>query len=163
MKKFLPLFLMIFMISCSVNNETKILVYAWESGPGKLTDKELLSRFKDYNKKGIDGLMYSAGQDPETYKRVGSIAKIAGLEFHAWIPALVQSINERLDYDLYAVNGLGESAWDKPDPENHGLVPGELEAAIIESMDNGAAGICLFTPGRMTDKDWVVLKKFIYR
>lgn len=57
------LFLLIIMISCNVNNETKVPVYAWESGPGKLTDKELLSRFKDYNEKGIDGLMYSAGQD----------------------------------------------------------------------------------------------------
>ncbi len=354
------------MISCNVNNETKVPVYAWESGPGKLTDKELLSRFEDYNEKGIDGLMYSAGQDAETYKRIGTIAKEAGLEFHAWIPALVQSKNDKLDYDLYAVNGLNESAWDKPaftdyykflcpnreevyvfleelygavadipevdgihldyirfpdvilarglwekydlvmdreypqfdycycdscladfkeltgieimsvddpsqieewkqfrydlitdlvnrladmvhsknkeitaavfpgpnsvakvivrqewdkwnidaffpmnyndfylegtewigevckegveainnskpiysglficpdpvtrssepDPENHGLAPEDLEAAIIESMDNGAAGICLFTPGRMIDEDWIVLKNAIYR
>lgn len=49
------------------------------------------------------------------------------------------------------------------DPENHGLVPGELAAAIRESMDNGAAGICLFTPDRMTAEDWMVLEKTIRR
>ncbi|GGZ28159.1 hypothetical protein GCM10007049_21350 [Echinicola pacifica] len=48
------------------------------------------------------------------------------------------------------------------DPEGHGLLPSELGAAIKESMDNGATGICLFTPGRMTDEHWVELKKAIY-
>jgi hypothetical protein len=30
-------------------------------------------------------------------------------------------------------------------------------------MENGAAGICLFTPGRMTEEDWVIFKKAIYK
>jgi hypothetical protein len=51
----------------------------------------------------------------------------------------------------------------EPDPENHGLLPGELEEAIKQSMENGAAGICLFTPGRMTAEDWVVFKKAIHQ
>jgi hypothetical protein len=42
----------------------------------------------------------------------------------------------------------------EPDPENHGLVPGELGSAIRESMINGASGICLFTPRRMTEAHW---------
>ena len=49
-----------------------------------------------------------------------------------------------------------------PDPENHGLLPEELEEAIRESMENGAAGICLFTPGRMTEEHWKVFEKAIY-
>ncbi len=48
------------------------------------------------------------------------------------------------------------------DPENHGLLPDELEAAIRESMQNGATGICLFTPERMTDAHWEVLQKVIH-
>ena len=47
------------------------------------------------------------------------------------------------------------------DPENHGLLPEELEDAIRESMENGAAGICLFTPGRMTEAHWEVFEKAI--
>jgi hypothetical protein len=50
----------------------------------------------------------------------------------------------------------------EPDPENHGLVPEEIEAAVRESMENGAAGICLFTPDRMTAEDWVVFEKAIH-
>ena len=49
-----------------------------------------------------------------------------------------------------------------PDPENDGLSPEELETAIKESMENGAAGICLFTPERMTEEDWNIFKKAIY-
>jgi hypothetical protein len=49
------------------------------------------------------------------------------------------------------------------DPENHGLVPDELEAAVRESMENGAAGICLFTPERMTEAGWAVFEKAIRR
>ena len=48
------------------------------------------------------------------------------------------------------------------DPENHGLLQEELEAAIKESMENGATGICLFTPGRMTDAHWEAFNKAIY-
>lgn len=50
-----------------------------------------------------------------------------------------------------------------PDPENHGLLPEELEEAISESMKNGAAGICLFTPGRMTEEHWKVFELAIYK
>ena len=50
------------------------------------------------------------------------------------------------------------SKTSEPDPENHGLVPGELEDAIRQSVVNGAAGICLFTPRRMTDEHWEVFE-----
>ena len=49
------------------------------------------------------------------------------------------------------------------DPENHGLVPGEIGEAVRESIENGASGICLFTPGRMTDEGWTEFKKAIYK
>ena len=45
------------------------------------------------------------------------------------------------------------------DPENSGLVPSEIESAVIGSMDNGAAGICLFTPDSMTPEHWEALAK----
>ena len=37
------------------------------------------------------------------------------------------------------------------DPEGHGLIPSEIEEAVRGSMENGAAGVALFTPGNMTD------------
>jgi len=54
-----------------------------------------------------------------------------------------------------------ETKSQQADPENHGLLPEELEDAIRESMENGAAGICLFTPGRMTDAHWEVFEQAI--
>jgi uncharacterized lipoprotein YddW (UPF0748 family) len=365
MKKIFGWLMVLLLFSCTQTNQPKIPCYAWMSGPGKATNEELKIQFEDLKGKGLDGLMYSAGHDPEVYRRIGKIAKAAGLEFHAWIPTMVQGVNPKLKPEWYAINGLGESAFDKPayvdhykflcpdreevyrfleelyagvadipevdgihldfirfpdvilarglwkkyglvmdrefpqydycycdkcvadfkaktgidiksvedpsqveewkqfrydlitnivnrladmvhsknkiitaavfpgpslakkmvrqewnkwnldafypmnyndfylegtrwigemckegvtsidnrkplysglficpvpgkkasepDPENHGLVPGELEAAISESMENGATGICLFTPGRMTDEDWVIFKKAIHQ
>ena len=56
-----------------------------------------------------------------------------------------------------------ENKTSENDPENHGLLPEEIEDAIEQSMVNGAAGICLFTPKRMTDAHWVAFKKAIYK
>ncbi len=107
------------LISCSVTEEAKIPCYAWLSGPGEATDADLTAKFKYLHDKGIDGLMYSGGQDPETYKRIGKLVKEAGMEFHAWIPTLVQHPIPELKPELYAVNGLGESAYDKPAYVDH--------------------------------------------
>jgi hypothetical protein len=66
------------------------------------------------NAKGVDALMYNGGHNTETYQRVGKIAREAGLEFHAWIPTMVQGYSEKLDSSWYAVNGKGESALTDP-------------------------------------------------
>jgi hypothetical protein len=92
----------------------KVPVYAWMGGPGGDTDKKIRSDFMDLKSRGIVGLMYNGGHDPEPYKRVGGIAKEVGLEFHTWIPAMIQGNNPKLGPSLYAINGLGESAFEKP-------------------------------------------------
>jgi len=89
-------------------------------------------------------LMYSAGQDPETYKRIGKIVKKAGLEFHAWIPTMVQNNNPKIKPDWYAVNGMGESAFDKPAYVNyyHFLCPNREEVyQFLEEMYGAIADI----------------------
>ncbi|MBQ3767243.1 MAG: family 10 glycosylhydrolase [Bacteroidales bacterium] len=45
------------------------------------------------------------------------------------------------------------------DPEGQGLLPSELATAVKGSLDAGAAGICLFTPGSMTPEHWAELDK----
>lgn len=119
MKKIFGWFLIFILFACSETKQPKITVYAWTGGPGKATDTELKTKFDDWKQKGIDGLMYNGGHDPETYRRVGKVAKAAGLEFHAWIPTMVQGNNPKLDSAWYAVNGLGESAYDKPAYVDH--------------------------------------------
>jgi hypothetical protein len=49
------------------------------------------------------------------------------------------------------------------DPEGHGLLPSELATAVKGSLDAGAAGICLFTPGSMTPEHWAELDKLILK
>jgi hypothetical protein len=95
-------------------DEPAVDCYAWMSGPGQSTDAEVSDYFAELKERGIKGLMYNGGQDPATYKRIGGIAKAAGLEFHTWIPTMVQRENPALKEEWYAVNGLGESAFDKP-------------------------------------------------
>jgi hypothetical protein len=96
------------------SSEIMVPAYAWLGGPGKATDEEIRTQFSDLKDKGIVGLLYNGGHNPETYKRVGGIAHEVGLEFQTWIPTMIQGENPKLSKDLYAWNGLGESAWDKP-------------------------------------------------
>jgi uncharacterized lipoprotein YddW (UPF0748 family) len=112
MRKLLLLAFIAVLFSCS--KKEKINCYAWMGGPGELTDKELSEQFTGLKERGIDGLMYNGGQNPSVYQRVGKLAKEAGLEFHAWIPTMVQGANPKIDTTWYAINGNGESAWDKP-------------------------------------------------
>lgn len=116
MKYLLLITSVLVIFSCS-QQETKLYkipVYGWIGGPGDATDDTIRAQFTKLKDRGIDGLMYNGGQDPDTYKRVGKIAKEASLEFHTWIPTMVQGNNPKLDSSLYAINGKGESAYDKP-------------------------------------------------
>lgn len=114
MKRILKLLILLLILSCNTPETYKIPVYAWLGGPGEATDEELKVQFDDLKQKGIDGLMYNGGQNPETYKRVGKIAKDAGLEFHTWIPTMVQAKTDKIQPEWYGVNGKGESALEKP-------------------------------------------------
>ncbi|MBN2486435.1 MAG: hypothetical protein JXB34_10720 [Bacteroidales bacterium] len=114
MNKFFYTILLFLVVSCTTSNETKIHCYAWLSGPGDATDTMLSEKFSELKEKGIDGLMYNAGREVEVYKRISKIAKEHDLEFYAWIPTLIQNNNPEINKEWYAVNGLGESAFDKP-------------------------------------------------
>ena len=129
MSKYLSLIAIILLTACSSPSGKKgqlsdaaspelsdinVPVYAWLGGPGRATDEEIRDNFTDLKNKGIIGLLYNGGHDPLTYKRVGGIAHELGLEFQPWIPSMIQGENPKLPPELYAFNGLGESAWDKP-------------------------------------------------
>ncbi len=119
MNKLFVLSLFFILFSCTPGQKSKIPCYVWTGGPGKATDTELKAQFTDLKAKGIDGLMYSAGQQPENYMRVGKIAKEVGLKFYPWIPTLIQGVNPKLKQEWYAINGRGESAFDKPAYADH--------------------------------------------
>ncbi|WP_200975965.1 hypothetical protein [Echinicola sp. 20G] len=97
-----------------VTAPTKIPVHAWLGGYNDKPEAEIKEKFQEFKDHGIDALMYNGGHDPASYKKVGKIAKEVGLGFHAWIPTMVQHKTDEIDADWYAVNGLGESALEKP-------------------------------------------------
>ena len=53
-------------------------------------------------------MCYNAGHDTEKIQRAAKAAHANGMEYHAWIPAMLQ---HGLDSTLYAVNRKGESAY----------------------------------------------------
>jgi hypothetical protein len=119
MNKIILLFIAVLLTACSLPKKNKITCYAWISGPGNATDIEIIEEFTDLKNKGIDGLMYNGGHNPETYSRIGKLAKQAGLGLHAWIPTMVQHPSSKLKPEWFAVNGNGESAFDKPAYVSH--------------------------------------------
>lgn len=144
MNKLLQIFLIMVTFSCTSNKDNKIPCYAWLGGPGKATDQEIKDQFRDLKEKGIDGLMYNSGWNIEEYKRLSRMAREAGLEFHAWIPTLTQNYNPDMKPEWYAVNGIGESAYDKPAYADHYhfVCPNREEiAAYLEEMYGKVADI----------------------
>jgi len=89
------------------------------------------------------------------------------LEDTDWIGEVTKEAVTALDGKKPVISGLficpnPEKKTAEPDPENHGLLPAELAEAIVQSMKNGATGICLFTPERMTEEHWKEFNKAIY-
>ena len=68
--------------------------------------------------------------------------------------------------DIPVISGLficreWERKAEIEDPEGHGLLPSEIATAVRGAMDAGAAGICLFTPGSMTEEHWAELDRLV--
>ena len=86
------------------------------------------------------------------------------LEGPEWLATIVREEAESAPAGVPVMSGLFICPdWrnkDKVvDPEDSGLLPSEMETAVRGSLDNGAAGICLFTPGRMSAEHWNALAK----
>ena len=111
-------------VQSTSNNAIFIPVYAWNRGFNNPSEEVLQARFIDLKDKGVSGIIYSAGKNPQRYKRAGRIAKELGLTFYALLPAMMQHKSSKLDQQVYMVNGLGESTYDQPSfPNNHFVCP----------------------------------------
>ena len=71
MKYLIVILTLLFVWSCGPRKEAetieKVPVFGWLGGPGDATDKEIKTRFTELSERGIDGLMYNGGHDPEDY------------------------------------------------------------------------------------------------
>jgi hypothetical protein len=81
------------------------------------------------------------------------------LEGADWLAEICKEETEAVNKKIPVYSGLFICQdWKRKseikDPEGHGLLPSEIEEAVIGSLKSGASGVCLFTPGRMTDEHW---------
>jgi uncharacterized lipoprotein YddW (UPF0748 family) len=125
--------------------QAEIPVYVWQSWGRNTTESSLKDEFTKWKKHGVVGVCFSAGFDVEKTAIAAKTAKSLGLEYHAWVPCMMQS---GLDSTWYTVNRLGESSYSDPayvpyykflDPRNEEvqafLIGKYLELAAIPEVD----------------------------
>lgn len=97
-------------ITSNVENvSATIPIYVWQSWNENTTVESLNTDFAKWKSHGVKGICLNAGFDVEKTRTAAKVAKSLGLEYHAWAPCMLQS---GLDPSWYAVNRLGESAYD---------------------------------------------------
>ena len=115
-------------------------VYVWSGYPKDATAETLKKDFKEWKRHGVTGVCINAGMDIEKIKTASKVARKLGLEYHAWVPTMVQGGKQ---HSWYTVNRLGESAADKPayvpyyttlDPRN-----AEVKAYLVDKFKEIAA------------------------
>ncbi len=89
----------------------KVPVYVWQIWNDNNTEQSLRKEYKLWKKHGVVGVCVNAGMDAAKIAVAAKAAHREGLEFHAWIPTMLQ---EGLDPSWYTVNRLGQSAHDHP-------------------------------------------------
>lgn len=104
-------FLLASMLCLWVTGQAQIPVYAWQGWQDGMTRQSLVRDFKQWKTHGVVGICFNAGTDSAHIAIASQAAHEAGLEYHAWIPTMIQS---GLSADCYTVNRLGQSAYDQP-------------------------------------------------
>lgn len=94
--------------ACTQAPKQTVKVYAWQSESESTTEETLQADFSKWHSHGVNGMCYGAGHDLAKIRRAAKAAHANGMEYHAWIPAMLQG---DMDSTLYAVNRKGESAY----------------------------------------------------
>ena len=140
MKKILMTLALALTTMCANAKGAKTPVFAWSGWGENTTEKSLTADFKAWKKHGVTGVCVNAGMDVEKIAVAAKVAKKVGLEYHAWVPTMVQGGKPK---SWYTVNRLGESASDKPayvpyyttlDPRNK-----EVRKFLVEKFEEIAS------------------------
>ena len=140
MKKILMTLALALTTMCANAKGAKTPVFAWSGWGENTTEKSLTADFKAWKKHGVTGVCINAGMDVEKIAVAAKVAKKVGLEYHAWVPTMVQGGKPK---SWYTVNRLGESASDKPayvpyyttlDPRNK-----EVRKFLVEKFEEIAS------------------------
>ena len=145
MKKSILLLTMLLMIVSCAKKSAPMPVYIWASDNGDPSEETLRENFRLWQEHHVTGVCYNVGWDTTRIKQVSAIAHEYGMEYHAWIPTMLDGDQ---DPSWYTVNRLGESSLDHPayvpyyktlDPHNpevvEFLVNRYAEVAAIPTVD----------------------------
>ena len=99
------LFMLLVLLMMLMKAGAVVPVYAWTGWDEKTTAQNLLKQFKDWKKRGVVGVCVNCGFNLDRIREASHMAHKAGLEYHAWIPTMVQG---GLDSTWYTVNRLGQ-------------------------------------------------------
>lgn len=95
--------------SCADKPSVEIPLYGWEGENQESTEATIRTDFKKWKDHGLKGICYNTGGfNAEKHALASKIAHENGLEYHAWIPAMLKG---DADSTWYAVNRKGESAY----------------------------------------------------
>lgn len=89
--------------------KANVPVYCWGGFPEGATEESLQSEYKELKARGVNGVCINGGFDLDKVAVAARAAHSQGLEYHAWAPCMLQG---GLDPGWYAVNRLGQSAYD---------------------------------------------------
>ena len=79
------------MVSCAGTAEKTIPVYGWQGEGAEATEASIQADFSKWKEHGLCGVCYNAGGfNVEKHARAAKIAHANGLEYHAWIPAMLK-------------------------------------------------------------------------
>lgn len=109
MKKILTTLALVLTTLCASAKGQNIPVFAWSGWGENTTEKSLTADFKAWKKHGVTGVCINAGMDTEKIRTAAKVAQKVGLEYHAWVPTMVQGGKPK---SWYTVNRLGQSAYD---------------------------------------------------
>lgn len=111
MKKLMIIMALLLTAAWASAKSPAVPVYVWLGWGDNTSAETLKSDFKTWKKHGVTGVCLNAGMDVEKIRTAAQVARRLGLEYHAWVPTMVQGGKDR---SWYTVNRLGESAFDKP-------------------------------------------------
>lgn len=127
--------------SCAQKPEKSIHLYAWDSVRHGISEEVLETKVAELESHGVEGILISAGgYDVETHTLCAKLAHKHGMEYHAWVPTM---LNATCDPSWYAINREGASAYDTPvyASHYHFLCPTkpEVQDYLIEQYSKIAA------------------------
>lgn len=100
--------------ACKQEKAAIVKVYGWYSwNPQRVSEDSLRTLLRQWKGHGLVGVcMECGGFQTERIQKAARIAHEEGLEYHAWVPSMLQGQKDSL---WYTVNRLGQSAYTEKD------------------------------------------------